>query len=102
MADGSGARFRMRYSFASRLRAVRLAAAGMSIAEAARRQGASRSTVHSWRRRYSAEGAAGLHERSSRPHHSRAPRHCNMHSMVQWPVASTSTSIRPGAISNGL
>ena len=48
MADGSGARFRMRYSFESRLRAVRLAAAGMSIAEAARRQGASRSTVHRW------------------------------------------------------
>ncbi len=70
MADASGARFRMRYSFESRLRAVRLVAAGMSIAEAARRQGASRSTVHRWWRRYSAEGAAGLRERSSRPHRS--------------------------------
>ena len=48
MADAGGARFRMRYSFESRLRAVRLVAAGMSIAEAARRQGASRSTVHRW------------------------------------------------------
>ena len=67
MADGSGAPFRMRYSFESRLRAVRLVAAGTGIAEAARRPGASRSTVHSWRCRYSAEGAAGLHERSSRP-----------------------------------
>ena len=66
MADGSGARFRMCYSFESRLRAVRLVAAETGIAEAARRPGASRSTVHRWWRRYSAEGAAGLRERSSR------------------------------------
>ena len=48
MADGSGARLRMRYSFESRLQAVRLMAAGMSLAGAAHRQGASRSTVHRW------------------------------------------------------
>ena len=40
MADADRARFRMRYSFESRLRAVRLVAAGMNMAEAARRQGA--------------------------------------------------------------
>ena len=46
MTAGSGARFRMRYAFESRLRAVRLVAAGTSMAEAAWPQGASRSTVH--------------------------------------------------------
>lgn len=70
MAEVSGAR--MRYSFESKLRAVRLVEAGMSVAEAARRQGAARSTVQRWWRRFRAEGAAGLRERSSRPR--RSPR----------------------------
>lgn len=68
MADGSGARLRMRYSFKWRLQAVRLVAASASMAEAARRQGTSRSKVQRWWCRYSFEGAAGLRERSSRPH----------------------------------
>ena len=100
MADGSGARFRMRYSLESRLRAVRLVAAGMSIAEAARRQGASRSTVQCWWRRYSAEGAAGLRERSSRPHGS--PRRLTAEAEAEIAALRRATGAGPVALGAAL
>lgn len=53
MSDAGGAHLRMRCSLETELRAVRLATAGMSLAEAAHPQGASRSAVHRWWR-YSA------------------------------------------------
>jgi transposase InsO family protein len=41
---------------------------GWSVPAAAEAQGVSRATAHKWIRRYRAEGAAGLEDRSSRPH----------------------------------
>jgi transposase InsO family protein len=45
---------------------------GWSVARAATAAGVSRQTIHKWLGRYRAEGAAGLADRSSRPH--RLPR----------------------------
>ena len=45
---------------------------GWTVATAAEAQGISRATGHKWVRRYRSEGAAGLADRSSRPH--RSPR----------------------------
>ena len=42
---------------------------GRPVAHVAREMGISRATAHKWVRRFSAEGDAGLHDRSSRPHH---------------------------------
>ena len=43
---------------------------GWPVARAAEAQGVSRSTAHKWLDRFDAEGAAGLLDRSSRPHRS--------------------------------
>lgn len=40
-----------------------------AVAHAAKAQGVSRQCAHRWINRYRAEGEAGLHDRSSRPHH---------------------------------
>ena len=86
----------MRYSFESKLRAVRLAAAGMSIAEAARRQGASRSTVHRWWRRY----AAGRRERAARPH--RSPRRLAAQAEAEIAALRRATGAGPVALGAAL
>jgi transposase InsO family protein len=44
--------------------------AGRPAAHVAHEMGVSRPTAYKWLRRFRAEGAAGLHDRSSRPHHS--------------------------------
>lgn len=43
---------------------------GMAIAHAAKAMGVSRQCAHRWLSRFEAEGLDGLHDRSSRPHHS--------------------------------
>ncbi len=57
---------------AGRLLLVERIEAGTTQAEVARQMGLSRGTVAKWWHRYQAEGAAGLVDRSSRPH--RSPR----------------------------
>jgi transposase InsO family protein len=52
-----------------RLRMVQAVSGGASISAVAARFGVDRKTVHKWRQRFLAEGAAGLVDRSSRPHH---------------------------------
>jgi transposase InsO family protein len=42
---------------------------GWAVAHAAKAQGISRQCAHRWINRFRAEGEAGLHDRSSRPHH---------------------------------
>ena len=42
---------------------------GWAVAHAAKAQGVSRQCAHRWINRFRAEGEAGLHDRSSRPHH---------------------------------
>jgi transposase InsO family protein len=42
---------------------------GWAVAHAAKAQGISRQCAHRWVNRFQAEGEAGLHDRSSRPHH---------------------------------
>jgi len=42
---------------------------GWAVAHAAKAQGVSRQCAHRWIKRYREEGEAGLHDRSSRPHH---------------------------------
>jgi transposase InsO family protein len=54
------------------LLATRVIVEGWTVPTAARAQGVSRATGYKWVRRYRAEGAAGLADRSSRPH--RSPR----------------------------
>src|SRR5271168_2261761 len=44
--------------------------AGWTVAAVAQAQGVTARTVRKWRDRFSAEGEAGLADRSSRPHHS--------------------------------
>ncbi|MBH1934531.1 IS481 family transposase [Streptomyces sp. AV19] len=53
-----------------RFQAVREVQAGSPVTEVAVRYGVSRQTVHNWRRRYEADGIAGLDEVSRRPHRS--------------------------------
>ena len=73
MTDASGKRLRMRYSWESRLRAVQLALrGGLSVAAVARSQGVGEAALRRRLRRYRAEGAEGLRDRSSRPQ--RSPR----------------------------
>jgi len=57
---------------AGRLVLVRRIAAGRPVAHVAAEMGVSRTTASRWWRRCLAEGEAGLHDRSSRPH--RSPR----------------------------
>ena len=60
----------MRYSLESRLRAVLMVEEeGLRPSEVVRSQGMGRATLDRWLRRYRAEGADGLRDRSSRPHH---------------------------------
>jgi len=54
----------------SRMLIVTRLAEGQSVAQVAASFGITPRTVHKWRDRYAAEGAAGLRDRSSRPHHS--------------------------------
>jgi len=54
----------------SRMLMVRRLAGGWSVAAVARAQGISPRTVRKWRDRHASEGAAGLTDRSSRPHRS--------------------------------
>lgn len=42
---------------------------GMAVAHVAKAMGISRQCAHKWVRRFDTEGEAGLHDRSSRPHH---------------------------------
>ena len=53
--------------FERHLACTRVRAEGWSVTQAAAAVGVSRQTVHKWLRRFSAEGLAGLGERSSRP-----------------------------------
>src|ERR1700730_15579686 len=50
-----------------RYRAVLEVLAGVTVTEVAERYGVSRQSVHSWLRRYRAEGLAGLEDHSHRP-----------------------------------
>ena len=56
----------------SRMLIVRRLAAGWSVAAVAIAAGVTAKTVRKWRDRHAAEGAPGLTDRSSRPHHSPA------------------------------
>jgi transposase InsO family protein len=58
--------------FGRQLLVTRVESLGWPIAQAAAMQGVSRATAYKWIRRYRGEGAAGLLDRSSRPH--RSPR----------------------------
>lgn len=53
-----------------RLLAHRVRVLGWPVAHAAKAQGVSRQCAHRWIARYDLHGEAGLHDRSSRPHHS--------------------------------
>jgi transposase InsO family protein len=55
-----------------RLLVERILVDGMAVAHAAHMAGVSRQTAWKWRRRFEAEGEAGLEDRTSRPH--RSPR----------------------------
>ena len=58
-----------RLTFHGRLLLVRrVREEGMPVAHAAKATGVSRQCAHRWVKRYEAEGEAGLHDRSSRPH----------------------------------
>lgn len=59
-----------------RLALLEMVEGGVSITAACRRFGVSRRTYYRWRHRYQAQGAAGLFDRSSRPH--RSPRRCGL------------------------
>jgi transposase InsO family protein len=63
---------RPRLSVFSRQLLVMRVQAGWPAAHVAEQLGISRATAYKWVRRYRAEGEAGLHDRSSRPH--RSPR----------------------------
>jgi transposase InsO family protein len=52
--------------------ATRVAEQGWTVTEAARAAGVSRQTASKWVGRFRAEGQAGLHDRSTRPHRIRA------------------------------
>ncbi|SDP78549.1 helix-turn-helix domain-containing protein, partial [Lentzea jiangxiensis] len=52
-----------------RLVLVTRVAAGRPVAHVAKELGVSRQCAHRWVRRFRDEGAAGLADRSSRPHH---------------------------------
>jgi transposase-like protein len=54
----------------SRMLMAQRLASGWSVAAVAQAQGVTPRTVRKWRDRYAAEGAAGLVDRSSRPHSS--------------------------------
>ena len=58
--------------FGRQLLVTRIEVDDWPVAAAAIAQGVSRATAHKWLRRYRAEGAAGLEDRSPRPH--RSPR----------------------------
>ncbi|GAW52586.1 MULTISPECIES: IS481 family transposase, partial [unclassified Nocardioides] len=47
----------------------RICEKGWAVAHAAEAQGVSRQCAHRWVKRFREEGEAGLHDRSSRPHH---------------------------------
>lgn len=51
-----------------RYQAVLAVLSGDPVGEVARRNGVSRQTLYNWRRRFTAEGGAGLEDRSRRPH----------------------------------
>lgn len=53
-----------------RLLVHRVRVLGWPVAHAAKAQGVSRQCAHRWIARYDLRGEAGLHDRSSRPHHS--------------------------------
>jgi transposase InsO family protein len=57
-----------RTTFQGRLLIVQRRRAGWPKAHIAKAMGISRNCVNKWLNRYDAEGAAGLHDRSSRPH----------------------------------
>jgi transposase len=58
-----------RLNFHGRLLLVhRIRVQGWAVAHAARAQGVSRQCAHRWVARFDAQGRAGLHDRSSRPH----------------------------------
>lgn len=54
----------------SRMLMVQRLSGGWTVAAVARAHGVTPRTVRKWRDRHAAEGAAGLRDRSSRPHHS--------------------------------
>ena len=54
----------------SRMLIVRRLAGGWGVAAVAQAQGVTAKTVRKWRDRHASEGAAGLFDRSSRPHSS--------------------------------
>lgn len=56
----------------ARLLLVQRVASGRPVAHVAAEMGVSRATAHKWLRRFAQEGAAGLADRSSRPHRSPA------------------------------
>ena len=55
--------------YGRRLLVERVLDHGRPVAHAAKAQGVSRQCAHRWINRFRAEGEAGLHDRSSRPHH---------------------------------
>jgi transposase len=57
-----------RLTFHGRRLLVARVASGMPVAHAAKAMGVSRQCAHRWIARFDAQGEAGLHERSSRPH----------------------------------
>jgi transposase InsO family protein len=59
-----------RLTFHGRRLLVARVKSGMPVAHVAKAMGVSRQCAHRWVARYAAEGEAGLHDRSSRPHSS--------------------------------
>lgn len=72
MADRSAAPRRMRFSYESRCRTVRLIQSGWSVSKAAQHCGASRAQGYRWWSRFREHGWTGLLDRCSTPH--RQPR----------------------------
>lgn len=58
------------FTIRARRKWVELYAATQNATLVCRRSGISEPTLRKWRRRFQSEGEAGLHSRSTRPHHS--------------------------------
>jgi transposase InsO family protein len=66
-----------------RLMLVQRIASGRPLAHVAAEMGVSRQTAYRWWRRFCAEGEAGLHDRSCRPHHSPQRTHRRLEQRIE-------------------
>ena len=72
---------------------IERAHAGWKQAHIAAAMGVSRRCVRRWLDRYAAEGAAGLHDRSSRPHHSPRRTAPSLEAAVVYPLEKGATAL---------